>query len=69
MGSATSGNPAPKLENLTPFPRVGTEPLAARLTVRLTVAAHAALSGMDGASRQAFIRAAVEEKLIRDGLL
>jgi hypothetical protein len=69
MGGRGSGNPNPKIENLKPFKPVGAESLGNRLTVRFSKPVEAVLESMTGSEKQTYIRQAVEEKMLKDGLL
>jgi hypothetical protein len=63
-------NPTPRLDNLKPTPRMDetTDPLAASaLMARVPVHIDAVVRSLP--NRSAFIRAAIAEKLERDGLL
>lgn len=60
-------NPKPKLENLKPFARRSDRELGKIIGTRFPVKVEAVLRELP--DKQAFIRQAVEERLIADGLM
>lgn len=59
-------NPKPKLENLTPFPRVGSEPLAEKqVQVRLPVSIDAAVQEL-GNKKTEWLRRVITEAAKRE---